>query len=230
MLKIGIDDAGRGPVLGPMILAGVLLTSRQEKLLKKHNVRDSKAVVHEERIKLAKLIKENSLASKIVKTFPEDIDKALTTGTNLNTLEAQMASKIINELNAGKYKKEKVNVIVDCPSTNTRAWRNTLIKYIEHKENLIISCEHKADVNHVSVSASSILAKVTREEEVAKLKKEYNNYGDIGSGYPSDTATQEFLKKHGKELKNSGLFRKTWQTWKQLFPAEEKGQKTLADF
>ena len=93
---------------------------------------------------------------------------------------------------------------------------------IDHPENLQIFCEHKADFNHPSVSAASILAKVEREEEVTKLKKEFREYGNIGSGYPSDPVTIEFLKNNGKLLKNSGIFRKTWATWKALFPSTEQ--------
>ena len=80
-------------------------------------------------------------------------------------------------------------------------------------------------MNHVSVSAASILAKVSREEEIEKLKLQY---GDFGSGYPSDPVTKEFLKNKGKEFKNTGLFRKSWQTWKALFPQKE--QATLEGF
>jgi len=233
MLVLGIDDAGRGPVIGPMILAGALLTSEQEKLLKRHNVRDSKIVLHPERIKLAKIIKQNSVSFKVIKTSPEAIDDSLAKGTNLNTLEAKIAAVIINSINHQRMRKEKIKVILDCPSTNTLSWKNVLLKYIEHKENLVVSCEHRADANHVSVSAASILAKVTREEEIKKLKKQFEKYGNTGSGYPSDPATIEFLKKHGKELKSSGLFRKSWATWKEIFPqesAKEKGQATLDSF
>src|SRR3989344_4730715 len=183
MLTLGIDDAGRGPLIGPMIIAGVLLTTAQEAQLKKEKVRDSKLVVHKERVKLAVFIKKNSLAYKVVKTFPQEIEPARGAGTNLNTLEAIKIADVINALNTREYKKEKIHVIVDCPSTNIAAWQKTLTSFLADKENLIISCEHKADFNHVSAAAGSILAKTTREEEVEKIKKEF---GDIGSGYPSD--------------------------------------------
>src|SRR3989344_1990987 len=227
-LTLGIDDAGRGPLIGPMILAGVLVNPEQEKLLKRHNVRDSKQVTHPERVKLSKLIKENSLADKVEKLAPNEIDSSIKSGTNLNTLEAQAMAKIINEINKGKYTKEKIKVVVDCPSVNIKTWTNTLKKYIRITDNIELFCEHKADANHVSVSAASIIAKVQREQEIAKIKKEFASYGDTGSGYPADRLTQEFLKKNGKALKDSGLFRKTWATWKALFP--DKQQSTLKGF
>jgi len=225
MFVIGIDDAGRGPIIGPMILAGVLLTSEQEKLIKNEGAKDSKLIVHSTRIKLAEFIEKNSLAHKVIKVSAEEIDKSLTSGTNLNSLEAMKCAEIISFLNKNK---EKIKVIVDCPSTNLDAWKHTLITYLSkfNKDfsNLEISCEHKADFNHPVVSAASILAKVAREEEVSKIHKEYEKYGNIGSGYPSDPITKEFLKKHGKELENSGLFRKTWATWKNLFGSQGQGK------
>ena len=219
MLVIGIDDAGRGPLIGPMILAGVLLDKNGQEVLKKYGIKDSKQVIHSSRIKMAKIIKETALAYKIVKTSAKDIDKSLLSGTNLNKLEAMKAGEIINSLNNGR---QKIKVVVDCPSNNILAWKNMMMDFVENKSNLIITCEHKADVNHIDVAAASILAKVTREEEVTKLKKQYP---DMGSGYPSDPDTKKFLKTKGKQLTNSGIFRKTWQTWKKMFP--EKNQSTL---
>lgn len=221
-LVLGIDDAGRGPLIGPMILAGVLLDKNGEAALKKYNVRDSKIVLHPMRIKLAEIIRESALNFYVAKTLPEEIDGSIKKGTNLNTLEAMKAAEIINQLND---KKEKIKVIIDCPSVNINAWKKTLLPFIDNPQNLNILCEHKADANHISVSAASILAKVTREEEVEILQKKF---GDFGSGYPSDPVTKAFLKSQGENLKNSGIFRKTWATWKALFP--EREQMRLGDF
>ena len=220
---LGIDDAGRGPIIGPMILAGVLLTKEQGEILRKYNVRDSKTVSPSSRKQMEKIIKENSIAHKIVQASPELIDGSLTSGTNLNELEAKMAAKVINSIN--KNLTEKIKVIIDCPSVNVVSWKLSLLRYIEKTENLEISCEHKADVNHISAAAASILAKEVREKEVTKMKKEF---GDFGSGYPADPKTKKFLVEKGKEFSNSGIFRKTWATWKKKYP--EKTQGTLADF
>lgn len=224
-LILGIDDAGRGPLIGPMILAGVLMKKEDESFLKKKGVDDSKKIEHKVRIMLSDIIKQTAIDFYVVMAQADEIDFAIQNGTNLNTLEAIKTAEIINAINEGK---EKIKVIVDCPSVNTSAWKKTLLKYIKNTENLDVHCEHKADANHVSVSAASIIAKVVREEEVAKLKSKYKSYGDIGSGYPSDPATKVFLKKNGLELKESGIFRKSWATWKALFP--EKSQKTLEGF
>ena len=221
MLTIGIDDAGRGPLIGPMILAGVLLSGEQERKLKKENIKDSKQLSQNERVRLEKIIRAGVKNYEIVKVFPKEIDSH----ENLNTLEAEKSAEIINALNIGKVKEEEVKVIVDCPSTNIEAWQKTLLSYIKNSENLKVSCEHKADANYLSVGAASILAKVTRENEVKKIKEQY---GKVGSGYPSDPMTKEFLAKRGNELKDSGIFRKSWSTWKKMFPGS--GQKSLTEF
>lgn len=230
MLILGIDDAGRGPVLGSMFLAGVLVDKDQEAFLKKQGVTDSKLLFHFKRVVLAKVIEANCQDFHVVKASPNDIDYSITHGINLNTLEAMKTAEIINKINDVKRHKEKIKVIVDCPSTNIAAWRNKLITFVKHINNLEIICEHKADLNHTCVSAASILAKVEREKEVEKIKEQYKNVSDPGSGYPSDPSTQEFLKKHGKELKDSGIFRKTWITWKIMYPEVKKGQASLKDF
>ena len=222
ILTIGIDDAGRGPVLGSMFLAGVLVTNKTKLELKKEGVKDSKQVIHSTRIRLAKIIQEKVVDYKVVKSSPEEIDEAVLRGRNLNTLEAQKTAELINLLNT---EKDKIRVIIDCPSTNPTAWRKTLFEFIKHPDNLEIVCEHKADVNHPEVSAASILAKVAREEEVEKIHKEY---GETGSGYPADPKTKEFLKEFGRKLENSGLFRKSWAPWKLLYP--EKAQSRLDSF
>jgi len=229
VLILGIDDAGRGPVIGPMILAGVLVNKDQEKIIKKSGATDSKLLHQDQRIALSKIIKQNSQAHKIIKVYPEEIDEALNSpNNNLNKLEAQKAAEIIKSLNTGKHSKERIQVIIDCPSINITAWKRTLLTFLSKTSNLTIKCEHKADFNHTTVAAASIIAKVAREEEVQEIKNQYEKYGNIGSGYPSDPLTKEFLKKHGEALTDSGIFRKTWSTWKKIFP--DKKQKTLGEF
>jgi ribonuclease HII len=222
MLILGIDDAGRGPLIGSMFLAGVLIRKEDEKELKAEGVADSKTLSHTNRMRLAGLIKDTSNNFKIVEATPEQIDHAVNSGLNLNTLEAIKTAEIINSLLINM--KEPVKVIVDCPSVNTNAWKATLIHYLKEKE-IELHCEHKADANHISVSAASILAKCAREESLIDLKKKF---GDFGSGYPSDPYTKDFLKKSGKKHKDSGIFRKSWATWKAMYP--ENNQKTLEGF
>ena len=216
VLILGIDDAGRGPVIGPMVLAGCLIDEKTEAEFRKLGVRDSKQLTHKRREFFEKQIKEKSEAYETVLLHPEEIDSKNAEGIKLNELEAIASAKIINKLNKGD---EKIKVVIDCPSTSLNKWRDFLRTKIKDLSNLEVCCEHKADRNHIAVSAASILAKNTREREVAKLKKKY---GEIGSGYPSDPTTKKFLTKNAKKHNNKGIFRKTWVTWRRHHSESEQ--------
>ncbi|MBU1136021.1 MAG: ribonuclease HII [Nanoarchaeota archaeon] len=224
MLILGIDDSGRGPIIGPMILAGCLINNDIEKKFKELGVRDSKTLIPKKREYLAKIIKEKAIDYKVSVTYPEEIDGKTNSGINLNRIEAIKAAEIINKIN---FKlNEKIKVVVDCPSPNIEKWTNTLNSYVKDSSNLSISCEHKADKNHIAVSAASILAKSRREEEIEKIKKQIGK--DFGSGYTSDPITQKFLEDYSHEHKKDGIFRETWATWKNL--KGKKEQKKLMEF
>jgi len=219
-LILGIDDAGRGPVIGPIVLAGCLITKTSERELKKLGVKDSKQLTPRRREMFAEKIRKIAETFEVVLSKPIEIDKNLNGGTNLNKLEAIKTAEIINKINKGY---EKIKIVVDCPSAGILKWTDYLKTHIENLSNLEISCEHKADKNHVAVSAASILAKSVREKEMNKLKEIYGE--EIGSGYTSDPSTIRFLEKHAIKHENAGIFRKTWETWKKAF--EKLGQRTL---
>ncbi|MCK5624894.1 ribonuclease HII [Candidatus Pacearchaeota archaeon] len=230
MLELGIDDAGRGPVIGPMVLAGCLIDEKTARKFKKLGVRDSKQLTSKRREFLTQKIKEEVISFEIVLADADEINKKQDSGTNLNMLEAIKTAKIINKINKEislKDKSEacKIKVVVDCPSTSIIKWRDFLMTKVKDLSNLDIVCEHKADKNHVSVSAASILAKSTREKEMDKLKKKYGE--EIGSGYTSDPSTSKFLTKNVSKHKDSGIFRKNWITWKK---AQAKSEQKKLDF
>ena len=210
MKIIGIDDAGRGPVLGPMTLAGVLIEEKDNCILKEWGAKDSKLLTP---------IKRKQIKEKIIHQFKHHIEQSepieIDESTNLNYLEAIKTAKIINKLTENLN--EQVKVIVDCPSVNIKSWTEDVQKLIKKPEIVSLSCEHKADVNHPSVSAGSIIAKERREDEVYKLKKEYNI--DFGSGYPADPKTKEFIAENFNNPKYKSLIRFSWKTVKKLFTA-----------
>lgn len=218
-LILGIDEAGRGPVIGPLVVAGCLVTSEVEKQLKKIGVKDSKDLTQKRREFLAEKIKELAETFEIEIALPNEIDDKVGSG-NLNELEAKKIALIINKINKGFG---KIKVVVDCPSVNIGKWTDYLKTKINNLSNLEIVCEHKADKNHVAVSAASIIAKTIREIEMSKLREKYGN--EIGSGYSSDPNTCKFLEKNSEKHKDDGIFRKTWHTWKQL--CSKKEQKKL---
>lgn len=219
MLKIGVEDAGRGPVLGPMIMAGCLINEATELKFKEAGVRDSKQLTQKRREFFETLIKESSIDFHTIAISPEEIDTKNAEGVKLNEVEAIAAAKIIDKLNPGK---EKIKVILDCPSTSIVKWQDFLKTQIKNLSNLDVSCEHKADRNHVVVSAASILAKTERESQMTLLRKKYGD--EIGSGYTSDPVTQRFVAKNANNPKHKELFRKTWKTW-QNASGNEKQRK-----
>jgi len=216
---LGVDDAGRGPVIGPMVIAGALFDKESDAVLKKHGVKDSKMLFPAQREKIAEDIKRLAIRIEAVKIMPEEIDKAVLSGFNLNKLEANKMAHVINRLTEGLEKDAKITVYVDCPSNNIPAWKNVLVGYVQRKE-MNFKVEHKCDVNHVECSAASIIAKVTRDDEIKKLKKQLDE--DFGSGYPSDPKTVEWLKENAKEYSEKGIIRKSWSTYKNLKEKQKK--------
>lgn len=216
-LFLGIDDAGRGPVLGPMVLSGILIEKKDKPFLKKLGIKDSKLLTPEKRGEIKKQIKKFPHHTEI--THPKEINKLMETGTNLNKIEAIKSAKIINKLT--KEIKEKIKITIDCPSVNTISWKNTLLSYVKNK-NLEISCEHKADANHIEVSAASIIAKITRDNEIKNFSKKLKI--KIGSGYPSDPYTKSCLEKNHKLLKKHDFIRTSWETYKTLIARKQQQQ------
>ena len=222
MLKLGIDEAGRGPVIGPLIIAGCLIDEEVEKELKKLGVKDSKKLTREKRDELQPKIKELAETFEIVIIPPIEIESKNERGILLNELEAIAAAEIINKMNKGF---SKIRVIIDCPNPNTENWRQIVLSKINDKSNLEVVCEHKADQNHMAASAASVLAKCVRDKEVDCLKEKF---GEIGSGYCHDPITIKFIEENLKKYEHDGIFRKTWSTWKNA--VLKMNQKKLGDF
>ena len=157
----GIDEAGRGPVIGPLVICGVIITKEDELLLQTLGVKDSKLLTPLQRERIfPELLK---LKHKILVVPPMEIDAAvLSKESNLNWLEAQKSAEIINFL-------KPTQAIIDCPSTNIPAYQAYLQKLLTQE--VLLTVEHKADVNHIVVGAASILAKVTRDRMVQDISQ-----------------------------------------------------------
>ena len=213
---VGIDEAGRGPVIGPLVIAGVKIKESNEKKFSALGVKDSKLLAPKQREKLFYEIIKLADSYKIYIVNPQEIDDAVTSdSTNLNWLEGDYSAKIINDLKPDK-------AILDCPSNNIKAYADYVKGKLKAKTELI--SEHKADANYPVVSAASILAKVTRDKAIQKIIDKINK--PVGSGYPSDPNTKKFIKENYKL--HPEIFRKSWQTYKDLI--KQKQQSSLGDF
>ena len=211
MKVLGIDEAGRGPVIGPLIIAGAMMEENDIPSL--GEVKDSKLLIHKKRIEFSNHIK-NLTTYKIIHVLPKEIDEAVESkeGMNLNWLEAKHQAEIINELKPDK-------VIIDCPHPIPKKYEDHVRNLLNNK-NIIMVVEHKADFNYPICSAASILAKVVREEEMEKIQKKY---GDTGPGYPANPKTQAFIKVNYDKYPE--IFRKSWSTFKNI--AGNKSQTKL---
>lgn len=203
MVKIlGIDESGRGPVIGPMVICGYLIDESELTKLKKLGVKDSKLLTPEKRCELEKKLKEIADDYIIITISANEIDE-IRDRTNLNKMEIEKMQKIINLLNPDK-------VIIDSPERNTERFSEKIKNGLINK-NIKIVAENFADRKYLPVSAASILAKVTRDRLIEDIKRKYNV--EFGNGYPSNELTQKFLKEWFKKYKSFPEFvRKSWIT------------------
>jgi ribonuclease HII len=206
MIIAGIDEAGRGCVLGPMVLAICLVDEKKEVFFKEIGVKDSKLISRSKREKLFTVIKENSAYYKIIVVPAQELN-VLMNAYSLNEIEAQKVVELLKDLKVIPQR-----LILDSPDTvadkYTLRIRNILKKTeVANIEDLEIVSEHKADYKYISVACASILAKVTRDTLMDQL------VGFSLSGYSSDPKTIEYLKKYFLENKSFPEFtRMKWKT------------------
>jgi len=209
----GVDEAGKGSVLGPLVVAAVAVPSGD--ILDGLGVRDSKAVSPKERERLYPLIRKRCRVATI-RLDAQEID-AIRIEMTLNAAMARTHARAIDRLSPSC-------AYVDACDVNSLRYGEMV------KGNLVRQCEivseHHADVKFPVVSAASIIAKVTRDRAIATLAKKY---GEIGSGYPADPVTIRFLEiwiaEHGSP---PPIARKSWKTISAMLA--RRSQRSLMDF
>jgi ribonuclease HII len=217
---VGVDEAGRGPVLGPLVMVALAVKGENVKKLEWMGVKDSKLLSSSVREEMFDQIREIVEDFRIEVIEPDAIDLSLKEEeSNLNWLEAETSARLVSELNPDR-------IILDCPSINIPAYRdyfaNKLSAAIKDKAELIV--EHKADLNYIVVAAASVIAKVIRDRQIDKIKNDLKI--DFGSGYMSDKKTQDFLEKYHDKYPE--LFRRRWKSYTNVL--EKKKQSRLGDF
>ncbi|MBI2578086.1 MAG: ribonuclease HII [Candidatus Aenigmarchaeota archaeon] len=215
-LILGIDEAGRGPVIGPMVMCGYLIREKSVTKLKKLGVTDSKLLSKKQREFLFSHVKKLADDMIVFHIPAAEIDR-LRTVSNLNKLEIERMRQMIELLEPDK-------VIIDAPEANVANFKKKISSGLKAKS--VIAAENFADKNYIEVAAASVIAKVSRDREIETLHKKY---GYFGSGYPSDSATIGFLKNWIKENKEFPDFvRKSWITAQLIM--EEKEQTKIGKF
>jgi ribonuclease HII len=201
MKILGIDEAGRGSVLGPLVVCGVTLEENRIKYLERLGLKDSKKISPKRRVALYRKI-DRIAECHTVHITAKDIDMLRSREVNLNEIEKIAMNRIIGDSNPS---------ICFIDSMDVKPERLTSEIENIHPE-LKVVAEHKADDRYPIVSAASIIAKVERDRAIQDIKKDYK---DIGSGYPSDPKTIEFLKTlPAGELPE--FIRSSWATVKRI--------------
>ncbi|MDH4221386.1 MAG: ribonuclease HII [Candidatus Bathyarchaeota archaeon] len=215
----GVDEAGRGPIIGPLVVAGVLLDEKDLPKLMYLGVKDSKRLLPRRREELAAEIKELALKYHVAMLSPAEIDRVVETGKKLhklNRLEAQTMAKVIKILKPDVAYVDASDVLAD-------RFKQHIAENLTFKVQII--SEHKADVKYPIVSAASIIAKVERDRALSALQEKY---GNMGCGYATDHNTIKFLEKW---IRTFGFYpdfvRKSWKPAKRLKREAEAEQTKL---
>ncbi|CRG93815.1 ribonuclease H2 subunit A, putative [Plasmodium gallinaceum] len=224
-IRLGIDEAGRGPVLGPMVYSGFYCKKEDEKLLKEMKIDDSKKINEGDREKMFLKLNNAKLPFgwRVHILLPQDISAKMLKKQkyNLNEISHDTAISIIEHvINRGCNLTE---VFVDTVG-KASIYEEKLQKIFPH-----IKCtvKEKADSLYPVVSAASICAKVTRDFILKKWKYEepiINIDNGFGSGYPGDPITKNFLKNNFDSVFGfPSIVRFSWSTAENML--ENLGDK-----
>ena len=209
----GVDEAGKGAVLGPMVVAAAGVSDVAH--LDSITIRDSKILTRRKREELFSRLTEMCLYH-VVYVFPCEIDASRPL-ISMNLIVARAHAACVAALNPG-------TAYLDACDVNAARYADTVQSLLPYPCTLV--SEHRADATYPIVGAASIIAKVLRDRVIADLALEY---GDIGSGYPSDKKTIRFLTDYIREHGSSpSCARSSWKTVASLL--EKETQSSIFEF
>ncbi|MDY6788914.1 MAG: ribonuclease HII [Candidatus Nanohaloarchaea archaeon] len=220
-LVLGADEAGRGPVIGSLFVAGIVIPQERLDELEKLDLKDSKKLSDGKRRRLEPRIRESMEKILVKEITASEIDE-LRKIMNLNEIELKAFAEIVAELKPKR-------AYIDLPEPDGERFARKIKEELEDSvsEELEIVAEHGADDEYPIVSAASIIAKNAREDHVNRLKEKYDY--DFKSGYPHDKPTIEFLQQY---LEKNGELpeetRMSWSTAERII--KEKQQGSLDEF
>jgi len=200
---LGVDEAGRGCVIGPMIICGFFCSLKTGARLRRMGVRDSKELTPQRREDLDKKLRSLKAEFCLVEVHARKIDD-----DNLNRLTMETSVELIKQYRPAR-------VYLDAPVTG-RALKEYggKIFSLAGQPGLEVVAKNNADKRYGVVSAASILAKVYRD---AIIKNFYAEYGNFGSGYPSDPRTVSFLADWYRQNGDfPSIVRRKWGTLKKI--------------
>lgn len=179
-MVLGVDEAGRGAVLGPLVVAGVAVRSEHQTGLWGLGFRDSKVLSRDRRRALVRRLGSGGARAGVVV-----IPAAAVDGASLTDLELEATAALVQRLGPQA-------VVVDTPvGPGAIPWFRKLLATRVGLPAAAVSIVPKADRDHPAVAAASVLAKVVRDGYILVLRRQY---GDFGWGYPGEEKVQAYLQ------------------------------------
>ncbi|TQQ81256.1 ribonuclease HII [Halonotius terrestris] len=215
--QIGVDEAGKGPVLGPMVAAAV----RADEADLPDGIDDSKRLSESTRESIATQLRESpAVAVGVGVVTTDEIDDP---ETDMNSLTVAAQVRALSDV-----AEDGDHAIVDAGDVSeSRFARRVADGVAKSGIDIDVTAEHGADESNRLAGAASVVAKVERDSRIAALDEEYD--ADIGSGYPSDPTTREFLAAYVDATGEvPPCARRSWSTCEELLTAAE--QSGLDDF
>ncbi|HIE31493.1 MAG TPA: ribonuclease HII [Methanosarcinales archaeon] len=212
----GVDEAGKGPVIGPMCVAGVMIEEDKLHLIEELGLKDSKKVAPKKRELLSERIKETADRWFVLDVSAHQIDELRTIMT-MNEVMVICHARVLENIGPD-------HAFLDAADVNEERFGRNVEKRCQ--EPVRVTARHKADARYPIVAAASIIAKVHRDRAIAALREEF---GDFGSGYPSDPKTVRFLREWFSEHRSFPDFvRHSWKTVRSVVAGTE--QTTLSAY
>ncbi|MDG5758182.1 ribonuclease HII [Natronococcus sp. A-GB1] len=208
-MPFGVDEAGKGPALGSMFAAAVHVP---EPDALPDGIADSKRLAPERREELAATLREDDrIAVGVSEITPPLIDDP---ETDMNSLAVRAHAEAIDGVLEAADLSTDSSASGRCDACDTDADRfaRRVADACEPERDLELelTAAHGADDEDPIVGAASVVAKVERDASMAALADEY---GPVGSGYPSDPTTREFLESYVADHDQLPPFaRESWST------------------
>ena len=217
--QVGSDEAGKGPVLGPMVAAAV----RADSAALPDGVDDSKRLARATRESMAAALRNHDSVAVGVAVVPTDrIDDP---ETDMNSLTVAAQAEAI-----AAVARDGDTVVVDAGDVDAARFGRRVRSGVRSAgPSVAVHAAHGADATCPLVAAASVVAKVERDTTIDALNAEYPNHGPVGSGYPSDPETRAFLRRYvGDTGDLPDCARASWSTAADVLAAAE--QSSLSEF
>lgn len=199
-------------MIGPLVVAAVAIDD--DAVLRRMGVRDSKRMTPSQREALYPQILK-TCEVEVLSLSAQEID-AGRLRTSLNKLEAEAFAKVLERF-------KESSLFIDCADVNERSFAETISLLLGPSGGMV--CEHRADDTYPVVSAASIVAKVVRDRAISELEVEYGEV--LGSGYPSDPRTIDFLERWINDKGNPPPFaRCSWETTRRIMGRAKNSRLT----